>query len=56
MRPIYFFFCVMFSLCLQRYFSTHLLTGFDYGEIRSVYTRECWPVADVFEKVLGNKC
>ena len=44
----------MFSLCLQRYFSTCLLTGFDYGEIRSVYTRECWPVADVFEKVLGN--
>ena len=37
MRQIYFFFCVMFSLCLQRYFSTCLLTGFDYGEIRSVY-------------------
>ena len=31
MRQIYFFFCVMFSLCLQRYFSTCLLTGFDYG-------------------------
>ena len=50
MRQVYFFFCVMFSLCLQRYFSTCLLTGFDYGEIRSVYTRECWPVADVFKK------
>ena len=36
MRQVYFFFCVTFSLCLQRYFSTCLLTGFDYSEIRSV--------------------
>ena len=27
-----------------------LLTGFDYDDIRSVYTRECWPITDVFEK------
>ena len=39
MRRMYFFFRVMFSLCLRWYFSTCLLTGFDCGEIRSVYTR-----------------
>ena len=45
---------LMFSLCLQRNFSTCLLTGFDYGDIQSVCTRECWPVADIFKKNTWN--